>query len=107
MKALRRKGIMRYETKTESKGKKELRLHVRLSPEQKELINRAAAVSALDASDFVRMHVLKAAQEEISASEKLTLSNADRNLFLAALDKPPKANQAFKRAAAKYRQKYK
>jgi hypothetical protein len=43
---------------------------------------------------------------EFSEERPIVLSDRDRDAFLAALAKPPKANAALKKAVAKYRKRH-
>lgn len=46
-------------------------------------------------------------EDELPFAEEqaLPLSDRDRDVFLAALNQPPKANRAFRRAAARYKKR--
>ena len=47
----------------------------------------------------------EASQKQLRFEEEIVtpLSDRDRDIFLAVLDDPPRANEAFRRAAAKYK----
>ena len=78
------------------------RLNFRLPPEAKEKIERAAVVSGLTVTDFA-IHALSVAADEVIETHRMrTLSNRDRDLFLALLDGDQKPNAALKKAAKDY-----
>jgi len=52
------------------------------------------------------LNLIPLAQQEIENKEKLTLSNRDRDKFLAAIDNPPQLGGKLKSAIAKYQEKY-
>jgi len=79
------------------------RLAVRLSAENKAVLERAAAVSGNSLSDFVVSSSLEAARRTLDEAERMRLSAADRDAFLAALDNPPAPNEALRAAAARHR----
>ncbi len=78
------------------------RVAVRLTPAVKRALERGAEVSGRSLSDFVVDSAYRAAQRAIEDNERLHLSNADRKIFLAALDNPPEPNQALRRAAQRH-----
>ena len=79
------------------------RVNFRIELEKKELIERAAAVKGLSLTDFAVTTLYREAQEVLKNEQVLTLSDRDRDAFLAALDNPPKPNAAALRAARRYR----
>ena len=79
------------------------RLAVRLSAENKLMLERAAAATGRSLSDFVVSSSLSAAQQTLAEVERMRLSEADRDAFLAALDNPPAPNAALRAAAALHR----
>jgi len=62
------------------------RLEQRLSPRAKEVIEHAAALQGVTASEFARSHTMQAAQETINRMEVTRLAPEDRTAFLRALD---------------------
>ena len=84
--------------------KKKDNIHIRVEPEQKDVINRAADLLGLDLSAFVLQNSLKAARAELAEVEKLSLSTDDANLFFDALTNPPASNDNLKAAYQKYQE---
>lgn len=88
-------------------GSKSDRLEVRVSSEEKETLETAAAIAGLSISAYLRTRLLQQAQAEIAAQQNLVLSQKDWELFVEVLDNPPEANSDLKSALAEYRQVYK
>lgn len=84
--------------------KKKDNIHIRVEPEQKEVINRAADLLGLDLSAFVLLNTLKAARAELAQVEKISLSTNDANLFFEALTNPSAPNDNLKAAYQKYQE---
>lgn len=85
---------------------KDSRIDLRLTEEQKALIERAAAVKGVSVSAYTLLRLLPLAQQDIENQERLTLSNRDRNTFLSALANPPRLKGKLKAAIANYQDKY-
>lgn len=81
------------------------RLDFRLSPEHKELIERAARIDGQTVSSFVVATLLRAAREALERSSVTTLSERDAKTFLRMLDADAEPNKALKAAAARYKQR--
>jgi uncharacterized protein (DUF1778 family) len=81
------------------------RVEARVTPEQKKLLERAAALEGRSLTDFVLTSAQTAAADTISRHELLRLTPADQEVFVAALLKPPAPNKALRAAAARYRVK--
>jgi uncharacterized protein (DUF1778 family) len=76
------------------------RLEIRLRPESKSALERAAAFEDVAVSDFVRSAVEARIEEVLRQHEQRTVVPATFfDDLLAALDDPPKANVALVRAA--------
>ena len=84
---------------------KSARIEIRVSQEQKELIERAAAVSGRTVSEFVLGHVEVAAKRVIEEHEKLHLDQAQSRILVDALLSPKKPNRKLKRAMEDYRKR--
>jgi uncharacterized protein (DUF1778 family) len=82
------------------------RIDLRVSSEQKELLERAASLQGLSLSAYLLSHGLKAAKAELETYQKLVLSDRDRELFLSLVTNPPKPNQSLKDAMKKFQQEY-
>ncbi len=79
------------------------RLEARVTADQKELIERAAAYQRRTVSDFVVNTVHDAAQAVVQEHEVLRLSASQSRAFVETLLNPPKPNGALQRAADEYR----
>lgn len=80
------------------------RLEFRLSSEAKAKIERAALVSGQSVSDFAASTLVREAAEVLAAYETTTLSDRDRDLFLALLDSDEGPNEALQAAFAHYQE---
>ena len=83
---------------------KNARLEARITAEQKELIERAAAYEGRSVSDFVVGTVQRAAKAIIQEHEVLRLNESQSRAFVETLLDPPEPNEALERAAAQYRE---
>ena len=79
------------------------RLETRITPEQKELIERAAAYQGRTVSDFVVDTLQHAASAVVQEHEILRLSGAGSRSFVETLLSPPEPSEALKRAAERHR----
>jgi uncharacterized protein (DUF1778 family) len=82
------------------------RIDLRVTQEQKALLEQAAALQGVSLSAYTILHLLPLAQQDIAAQERLTLSDRDRDLLMAALDNPPALQGNLKSAIAKHLEKY-
>lgn len=80
------------------------RLDFRLPDEAKMRIERAALVSGQSLSDFAASTLVREANEVLAAYETTTLSDRDRDVFLALLDAEDGPNEALQSAFARYEQ---
>ena len=76
------------------------RMNLRVRPEQKATLMRAAALKQTDLTDFVLQNALREAEAVIAQAEHLKLSSPDSALVLQLLEHPPEPNAKL-RAAAK------
>jgi uncharacterized protein (DUF1778 family) len=83
---------------------KNARLEARITPEQKELIERAAAYQGRTVSDFVVDTVQDAAKAVIHEHEVLRLNGSQSRAFVELLLDPPEPNEALERAAKQWRE---
>ncbi|HQV22944.1 MAG: DUF1778 domain-containing protein [Moraxellaceae bacterium] len=72
------------------------RINLRAPTEAKQIIEQAATLSATSVSAFILEHAYQAAKQLISEHERIVLSNAERDKFLAVLDNPPSPNAAMR-----------
>ena len=85
---------------------KDSRIDLRVTQEQKELLERAASLKGVSLSAYTLFYVLPAAKQDVDSHERLVLSNRDRDLFLSIMENPPKLKGKLKSAIKKYREKY-
>jgi uncharacterized protein (DUF1778 family) len=83
--------------------RKEQRLEARLTPEQKRLIERAAALRGTTVTEFVVASAQDAAADTIKNFEVLHLRDEAREAFVNAVLNPPAPNPAARAAAARYK----
>jgi uncharacterized protein (DUF1778 family) len=85
------------------RSRKNQRLEARLTPEQKHLIARAAALRGFTVTEFVVASAQQAASQALKDFELLTLHDSGRDVFVNALLNPPAPNQAARSAAKRYK----
>lgn len=93
--------------KTTNRNRKSLnskRLDIRIEEQQKELIERAAAITGQTVSNFAISNLLEKAMEVIESHERIILSNQARDKFLAALNRPAKELPELSKALALHSQ---
>jgi uncharacterized protein (DUF1778 family) len=81
---------------------KQQRLHIRLDGDSKQKLERAAAYANRSLSEFVLSRALDAADAVILEHETLRLRDADRQVFLDALEDPPEPNARLRQAFAEH-----
>jgi uncharacterized protein (DUF1778 family) len=84
---------------------KQERMHIRLDALSKQKLERAAAYAHKSLSEFVLGQALHAADEVIQDHETLTLNEADWEVFLDALENPPKPSTKLKRAFEEHKKR--
>lgn len=72
------------------------RINIRVSDDDKEILELAARYSKQSLSSYIVDIVLKQAELDIKKNETITLNNEQRDLFLKILDNPPPPNEALK-----------
>jgi uncharacterized protein (DUF1778 family) len=81
------------------------RLDVQLAPEQKELIEQAAARLGKSTSDFAISTLVREARNVIQEDSVTHLTDRDRDLFIALLDDADaEPNEALRAATKQYEQ---
>ena len=75
------------------------RIELRLRPEDKATLTRAAALKRLDLTGYIVRNVLPKAEAELAAAERLSLSERDSLRVLDLLENPPMAPDRLVRAA--------
>jgi uncharacterized protein (DUF1778 family) len=82
------------------------RIDIRLRPEQKTFIEKAAHIKGLTLTDFIIQNGVENAKQAIREFETWTLERPDAELFAAALMKPPVIGPQLTRAAKRYRDRF-
>ena len=82
-------------------GQKDIRLNLRATPEQRALIERAAAVKRTNLTSFILDVACEAAEDILAQQRHFELSPEQWNEFCAVLDAPPNDNPALKSLFAK------
>jgi uncharacterized protein (DUF1778 family) len=82
------------------------RLEARVTPDQKELIERAAAAQGRTVTDFVVSALQDAAKQAIAEHAVWKLNQQQQKAFMDALMNPPEPNPKLREAFKRYR-KYK
>lgn len=75
------------------------RVELRLRPEDKAKLTRAAALTRRDVTGYILDLVLPKAEADIAEAERLALSERDSLRVLALLERPPAAPDRLVRAA--------
>ncbi len=75
------------------------RVELRLRPQDKATLTRAAAIKRLDLTGYILGAALPQAEADIAEAERLTLSERDSLHVLALLERPPQASPRLVRAA--------
>jgi uncharacterized protein (DUF1778 family) len=74
------------------------RINLRIRPEQKATLMRAAALRNTDLTDFVLRPALREARRVIQEAEQIVLSERDSLLVLDLLENPPAPNAKLRAA---------
>jgi uncharacterized protein (DUF1778 family) len=86
--------------------RRDQRLEARITPDQKELIERAACVQGRTVTDFVVSALQEAAKQAIADHTVWKLTQEQQKVFIGALTDAPAPNQKLQEAYKRYR-KYK
>jgi uncharacterized protein (DUF1778 family) len=95
---------MKHAVAIDRRSRKKERLEARVTPEQKKLIARAAALRGFSVTEFVVASAQQAASEAIKDFELLRLHEDAREVFVNAILNPPSPNQAAGAAAKRYQE---
>jgi uncharacterized protein (DUF1778 family) len=76
---------------------KATKVQLRLRPDQKALIARAAQVRQTSLSNFMLEHACEAAQQVLAEQVDIVMSPAEWEAFCKALDAPPRQIPALKK----------
>jgi uncharacterized protein (DUF1778 family) len=82
------------------RDRKTERMELRLAPSAKQVIQRAMSVTGLAAGDLAYEGARRALEEH----ERMLLTSADRDAFLAALLNPPEPTEALVAALKRHRE---
>lgn len=78
------------------------RLELRVAPEEKQVIERAAMLSGSNTTDFVRSTMLAASREAVRAHEVIELTAEGSRVFVEALMDPPEPNENLRALAREF-----
>ena len=78
------------------------RIEARVSPKQKRLFERAAAIEGVTLTDFAISSMQQAAAKAIQQYARIELSERNQRAFAEALMNPPEPNEALRKAAKAY-----
>lgn len=81
-----------------SGGGKGERLHIRMDASAKRMLEKAAAYKHKSLSEFVILHALDSAEKVVREHESQSLSQPDWDVFMKALENPPKPDRKLKEA---------
>ena len=82
---------------------KKARLEIRVTADQKELIEQAAAVNGRSTTDFVIRAIQEAANRTLEEYEEVSLTKRDREAFVTALIDAPAPAPRLRAAARRYK----
>jgi uncharacterized protein (DUF1778 family) len=91
-------------TPTDAPRRARERIDVRLRPEQKALIEKAANIKGLTVTDFMVQIALENAQRTIRDYETWTLEQPDAELFAAVLAAPTSLGPRLVEASRRYKE---
>ena len=77
-----------------------------LKPEQKQLLEKAAALRCLTVSEYLLQLALDIATEEVQEAEAIVVSDRDWQIIESATLNPPAANEPLKTAINEHQQEY-
>ena len=76
------------------------RMQLRIQPDQKATLMRAAALRNTTLTDFIFQIAMREAKNVIEEAERIRLSERDSSLVLDLLENPPAPNAKLRRAIA-------
>lgn len=83
--------------------RQQARIEARVSPKQKRLFERAAAIEGVTLTDFVISSMQRAATSALQDYARIKLSERSQQTFVDALMNPPEPSAALREAAKAYR----
>jgi uncharacterized protein (DUF1778 family) len=82
------------------------RIHIRLRPEQKSEIERAAQIKRLTVTDFIVQNAVANARQTIREYETWTLERPDVEIFAGALMEPAALGFQLAQSAKRYKEHF-
>lgn len=82
------------------------RIDVRLRPDQKLCIEKAAEIRGVSVTTFIIQNAVENASRTIREHETWTLERPDAELFIKTLLNPPAPGARLKRAAKRYKERF-
>ena len=82
------------------------RIDLRVSKEQKDLLETAASIKGISLSAYLLANCIEIAQADIAKHQKLILSDRDRDLFLSLIANPPQPKQYLIEAMQEFQNGY-
>lgn len=84
---------------------KQNRIELRASQKEHERLLEAAGFTGMTLSSFLRQAALEKSNEILKSRDAITLSDKDRDLFLEALENPPRPNKRLQQAFKTYQKR--
>lgn len=90
-------------------GPKTDRINIRLEPEIKKRIEKAAELDHRSITSFIIASAVDSAERVLkrNSPNQISLSEKDWDIFMSALENPPKPNAALRKAVLNYRKRNK
>lgn len=85
---------------------KQKRIDLRVTEEEKELLERAANLKGVSLSAYLLSNSLTIARSDLEQHHKLILADSDRDLFLELISNPPEPNEALLKAVKEFEAEY-
>jgi len=76
---------------------KNTRIELRIKPEDKKVIKKAAKLTGLSLSAYIVSRILPSAKKDLVEAENISLDNTDRDFFFKLLSNPPSPNDELKK----------
>ena len=76
---------------------KTTRIELRINPDDKKLIKKAAELKGLTLSAYITSKIIAFAKKDIERGESIVLNNTDRDFFFNLIENPPSPNKALKK----------
>jgi uncharacterized protein (DUF1778 family) len=82
-------------------------IEITLTQEQKETLEKAAAINSQNLSEYLLAAALQLAEEIPLQPEAIALSEKDWEIVTSAIENPPELNPRLKAAIKRYKEEYK